>query len=83
MDIQAPFIIVLFYSIQTASGAQKPPIKWVPQNLFTAALHEADHSPSWSPQIKNARTYTSIPLYIFAGAYWGTGTTISFTLTLL
>jgi hypothetical protein len=34
MDIHAPFISVTFYSIHTASEAQKLPIKWVPEFYF-------------------------------------------------
>jgi hypothetical protein len=53
---------------RTALGPTQPPIQWVPGALSLGVKrsgHEADHSPLFSAEVKNARSYTSTPLYIF------------------
>jgi hypothetical protein len=49
--------------VQTGSGAQKPPIQWVPG--VKRPGREADHSLPASAEVKKMWNYTSIPLYVF------------------
>jgi hypothetical protein len=51
-----------------AVGPTQPPIQWVLGALCLAVKwlgHEADHSPLFSAQVKNAWIYTLTPPYIF------------------
>jgi hypothetical protein len=53
---------------RTALGLTQPPIQWVRGALSLGAKwpgHEADNSPPSSPEVKNAWSYTSTPLYVF------------------
>jgi hypothetical protein len=54
--------------IATRLRAGRPPIQWVPGALSLGVKrpeHEVDHSPPSSAEVKNAWSYTSIPLYVF------------------
>jgi hypothetical protein len=51
-----------------ALGSIQPPIHWVPRALSLGVKRpvcEADHSPPTSAEVKNARSYTSTPQYVF------------------
>jgi hypothetical protein len=50
---------------RTALGLTQPPIKWVPGSVSLGVKREADHSPPYSAEVKNAWSYTSIPQYVF------------------
>jgi hypothetical protein len=51
-----------------ALGPIQPPIQWVPEALSLGVKRpgrEADHSPPSIAEVKNARSYTSTPQYVF------------------
>jgi hypothetical protein len=61
--------IFLFTTVtRTALGPTQPPIQWVPEALSLGVKRpgrEADHSPPYSAEVKNAWSYTSTPQYVF------------------
>jgi len=46
-------------------GPSQHPIEWLPGTLSPGVKWLGDHSPPSSAEVKNAQTYTSIPLYVF------------------
>jgi hypothetical protein len=53
---------------RTALGPTQPPIQWVPGALSLGVKRpgrEADHSPSFSAEVKTEWSYTSTPQYAF------------------
>jgi hypothetical protein len=61
--------IFLFSTVtRTVLGPTQPPIQWVPVVLSLGVKRpgcKADHSPPSSAEVKNARSYTSTPQYVF------------------
>jgi hypothetical protein len=61
--------IFLFATVsRPALGPTQPPIQWAPGALFLEVKwpgRKADHSPPSSAEVKNARSYTSTPQYVF------------------
>jgi hypothetical protein len=56
------------HRVQTGSGAYPVPVQWVPGTLSLAVTRpgrEADYSPPFSTEVKNAWSYNSIPQYAF------------------
>jgi hypothetical protein len=54
----------------------QPPIQWVPRTLSPEVKRpgrEAYHSPPSSAEVKNARSYTSTPSYVFMAWCLNTG----------
>jgi hypothetical protein len=63
---------VLTTRSRTALKPTQPPIQWVPGAPSLGVKRpgrEADHSPPSSAEVKNARSYTSIPPKAFM-AWW-------------
>jgi hypothetical protein len=61
-------IFPLRHRSRPALGPTQPPIQWVPEVLTPGVKrldHEADHSLPSSAEVKNARSYTSTPQYVF------------------
>jgi hypothetical protein len=61
---------ILFFAtaFRPALGPTQPPIQWVPGALSLGVKRprrEADHSSTSIAEVKNARTYTSTPPYVF------------------
>jgi hypothetical protein len=58
----------LHHRVQTGSVAQPASIQWVPGAIsmgIKRSMREADHSPQFSAEVKNAWSYTSTPQYAF------------------
>jgi hypothetical protein len=65
---RVPFQTTPLLRNQNSSGPTQPPIQWVPGALSLEVKrqgHEADHSPPFSAEVKNACSYTSTSQYIF------------------
>jgi hypothetical protein len=61
-------IFLLTTASRPALGPTQPPIQWVTRALFLEVKRpwrEADHSPPFSVEVKNAWNYTSTPQYSF------------------
>jgi hypothetical protein len=65
-----------FFLIATASrallGQTQPPTQWVPPTISPGVKRpgrEADHSPPYSVEVKNAWSCTSTPQYVFMAWY--------------
>jgi hypothetical protein len=62
--------IIHIYMDRSAMGPTQPPIQWAPGALFSGLKwpgSETDHSPPFSDDVKNARSYTFTPPYAFMG----------------
>jgi hypothetical protein len=81
-DFRRELGIFLFTTVsRTGLGPTQPPIQWVPRALSLGVKRpgrEADHSPPSSAEVKNAWSYTSIPLICLHGLVLSqsTGTTL-------
>jgi hypothetical protein len=61
-------ILLCTTASRTVLKPTQPPIQWVPGSLSLTVKRpgrEADHSLPSSAEVKNARNYTSTPLYVF------------------
>jgi len=68
-SLQGLGIFLFTTASRTALETTQPPIQWVPPRApflgVKQPVHEADHLPPSSAEVKNALIYTSTPQYAF------------------